>query len=673
MTARTVLNPFVVGGAIGGQNGRGFVGREDIFSFVTSALMVERRAPILLHGQRRIGKSSILKQIPRHLPPDFACVYFDLQGTAAMKTDQLLYGLGLAISDRLGMTPPEREDCVEDRFPAVLKRAVESLGGHQEKLVLLFDEFDVIDQSVKGTEVAASRFIPYLAGLTDQFPGIGYILVVGRKTEELSPEFFGSLLRVTVTKQIGRLTESQVKGLARDLAAGHLNFDDTSLARIYFLTRGHPFCAQALCNVIWNLATDGDRPFPVPVTAELVDRALLGALEVWSNGLNWVYDGMSKPSYRLVLSALAEAADPLAGGTASLDKIDSTLRSRHMTLDRNEFAIAVSDMLKWDILVGPSSGLAFAVPMIGSWIANNRALEVLRGQSALTNPRAQRYYDLALENLNQDNFDAAIGDFRNMLAASPDSLDALRGLSRAFSLRHKPGDLADAAEAYERLLGLDPDEPRTALVEILADRIDEGGAVAEISAAFRRVKELDAGGNYQERAARRLVEAAHAHEARGSSDDLKIAASLYSALDDPEGAARATNYRRTWSRLAGTAAALLFLLSLLWGWFDRPSLGTVRGLFPALSGSLWGSVLDGGAARARRLRSLAAIPAGCTFGALGYWFAWERVWWVLLGAVGGLLFFGVWSVFVSSPPPDTRISLTKPSRGGTTADSGTAR
>src|ERR1035441_8179884 len=71
--APTILkNPFVVGGALSDASGRGFFGRDDIFDFVLSALMVERRIPILLHGQRRIGKSSILKQLPRHLPPDFA-------------------------------------------------------------------------------------------------------------------------------------------------------------------------------------------------------------------------------------------------------------------------------------------------------------------------------------------------------------------------------------------------------------------------------------------------------------------------------------------------------------------------------------------------------------------------------------------------------------------------
>src|ERR1035441_10663137 len=167
--------------------------------------MVERRIPILLHGQRRIGKSSILKQLPRHLPPDFACVYFDLQGKATMRVEQVLYGLGREIADALGIERPEREDCSEAAFPKYLDRAVKHLGGRAERLVLLFDEFDVVDESFAGPAVAASRFIPYLAGLVNSYSGIGYILVVGRKTEEMSAEFFGTILKDTDRKSVRRV------------------------------------------------------------------------------------------------------------------------------------------------------------------------------------------------------------------------------------------------------------------------------------------------------------------------------------------------------------------------------------------------------------------------------------------------------------------------------------
>src|ERR1051325_9136831 len=67
-TSSAPLNPYVVGGALD-PSGKAFYGREDIFEFVRSGLNVAQRNPILLYGQRRVGKSSILRQLPRRLSP----------------------------------------------------------------------------------------------------------------------------------------------------------------------------------------------------------------------------------------------------------------------------------------------------------------------------------------------------------------------------------------------------------------------------------------------------------------------------------------------------------------------------------------------------------------------------------------------------------------------------
>lgn len=94
-------NPYVVGGAISDPSGRGFYGREDVFAFLKEALNAEQRTAILLCGQRRIGKTSILHQFRYTLHIEQAnsvCVYFDLQGKAAMELDAVLHGLGREIA-----------------------------------------------------------------------------------------------------------------------------------------------------------------------------------------------------------------------------------------------------------------------------------------------------------------------------------------------------------------------------------------------------------------------------------------------------------------------------------------------------------------------------------------------------------------------------------------------
>ena len=70
-------NPYVAGPAVFGPN---FFGRNQIFQKIQEALVTSRQRLVVLYGQRRIGKSSILKELPQHLPSDcFTTVNFDLQ------------------------------------------------------------------------------------------------------------------------------------------------------------------------------------------------------------------------------------------------------------------------------------------------------------------------------------------------------------------------------------------------------------------------------------------------------------------------------------------------------------------------------------------------------------------------------------------------------------------
>ena len=129
-------NPYSYGGAIADPSGRGFSGREEIFQFVRSAVLARPRTPIIMYGQRRIGKSSILRQISNHLPPDIHCVFYDLQGKASMQIDQVLYGLAREIAQSLKIPLPEREEANESTFiTGFLDRAFLALDNQPEKLV----------------------------------------------------------------------------------------------------------------------------------------------------------------------------------------------------------------------------------------------------------------------------------------------------------------------------------------------------------------------------------------------------------------------------------------------------------------------------------------------------------------------------------------------------------
>src|SRR5688572_4417253 len=101
------LNPYIAGNPLGGPTG--FFGREDIFREVMQALRHPQSNAIVLYGQRRIGKTSVLLQLERQLAAtgEYTSVYFDLQDKADKPLNEVLYELAQRISGTIGQPVPE--------------------------------------------------------------------------------------------------------------------------------------------------------------------------------------------------------------------------------------------------------------------------------------------------------------------------------------------------------------------------------------------------------------------------------------------------------------------------------------------------------------------------------------------------------------------------------------
>ena len=90
-------NPYIAGAPV--TEASMFFGREDVFSWI------ERSLPglyvdhvLVIHGQRRVGKTSVLKQLHLHIPEHYIPVFFDLQGRTHTSLDRFLWWLAREIT-----------------------------------------------------------------------------------------------------------------------------------------------------------------------------------------------------------------------------------------------------------------------------------------------------------------------------------------------------------------------------------------------------------------------------------------------------------------------------------------------------------------------------------------------------------------------------------------------
>lgn len=90
--AGNLVNPYIAGNPVTGLEM--FFGRADVFDFVGRTLTGRHRDQVIvLYGQRRTGKTSVLYQMHRHLGDRYLPVFVDLHGLALDSLDGFLWEL----------------------------------------------------------------------------------------------------------------------------------------------------------------------------------------------------------------------------------------------------------------------------------------------------------------------------------------------------------------------------------------------------------------------------------------------------------------------------------------------------------------------------------------------------------------------------------------------------
>ena len=302
-------NPYIVGRAIADPDL--FYGRNSLFAFITDNLEQGSQV-ILLHGQRRIGKSSVILQIPNFVDPErthFVFVPFDLHNKAQLSLGSLLHRLAEKIVTSIKLNTPSiiiptvsdleaKPTLFSETFLAEVYRALNG-----KNLVLLLDEFDVLNRIDPASQLAAASttFFPYLQALLDRHENLFIIPAIGRQLDDM-PKFL-SLFRNAPRQRVGLLKDANAKQLIIQPAKGALDYTADSVNAILELSGGHPYFTQAICHAVFLQARMQDN---WQVRRSDVESVVDDAIEISEGGLAWFWDGLQIPE-QVVFTAVAEA------------------------------------------------------------------------------------------------------------------------------------------------------------------------------------------------------------------------------------------------------------------------------------------------------------------------------------------------------------------------------
>ena len=534
-----IANPYIAGAPV--VESSMFFGREDVFKWIERSLAGKYVNHILvLHGQRRVGKTSVLKQIPNFLPKNYIQVFFDLQGRTSTSLDRFLWWLASEIVRTLKKerdidVPRPNRKAFEDTEYLIgeFLPSLRAILGDQI-LILTFDEFDTLDRP-EIQETLARPLIAYLRRMMEM-DGLNFVFSIGSSGDKLEnmqasyTDFFKSALY----RKISFLTLDDCHRLITKPVEGTIQYERKAVERIAEITSGHPYFTQLMCHELFALCQKtGARKIGV----ENVEAILGDVIERGTVNLKFVWDEASDLE-KWILAGVAQ----FDGGTTT-PKLGQLLHKQRVRFSDADLNGAVIHLRDKDIITQDNR---FVIHLMRMWLLANRPLDRVREELAEVNPIANRYIEIGDEYRDRGQISQAVESYQQAIQADPGNLRAQFSIGQVH-LDAKNYELA--AAAYELALQIDDEDvgARTGFCDAVLAQGEAAQTTKQIETAIRFYEKILIVNPAHRDARQRLAEIhrQRAEEALAAGQDDAALGAFTKALDyAPEDDTLAARYNQ---------------------------------------------------------------------------------------------------------------------------------
>jgi hypothetical protein len=255
VVTQPIDNPYVIGNPVVGAQ---FKGREDIIQRLEELWSgTGQRPSVVLYGHRRMGKSSILRNLGRYrFGADTLVADCNMQRVGRVThTGELLYDIAVALWQatfpiQLPPSPwpaPGLDDFNQSWY-ASFNRFIRALDAHRHgrRLILTIDEFEIVEQLIDDGLVER-ELLAYLRGLMQTEHWLILALAGLHTLKKMASDYFEPLYASVVPVQVSFLSNATLRQVIANPAEDFpLDYAPETLDLIYRLTHGQPYLAQLI-------------------------------------------------------------------------------------------------------------------------------------------------------------------------------------------------------------------------------------------------------------------------------------------------------------------------------------------------------------------------------------------------------------------------------------------
>lgn len=287
LTEPIATNRYQTGGALSpAYNQAVFMEREDLREQLSAQLYTTQNFSVFfLQGQRRVGKTSLLKFLPDILGRRFELVYLDLQGSIRSVPDflekwQRAFVAHFGLED---VPPLPTADTWAASFEAMHPLFSKTAQVRDVKIILALDEYEELHTHLAKDPEQGAALLGAIRHFSQHQAQVSLMFVGLRFFSELQAPNWNEYFPQSVPIQVGYLNREKTFQL---LEVSTLDFEDGIKERIYDLTQGHPSLIQKIAYELVQIANREGRRH---LTHTDLDTALRTMIYIHDNGVTDIF------------------------------------------------------------------------------------------------------------------------------------------------------------------------------------------------------------------------------------------------------------------------------------------------------------------------------------------------------------------------------------------------
>jgi hypothetical protein len=388
---RYIRNPYSTGTPLQEL----FFGRdEDVDALRNNLIRSTAQTVLLLYGQRRMGKTTLLLHLANtaaldeHIP-----VFVDMQREAyEISASKFLYHLAFYIYQALekrnyALTPPQQEDFntdptfTLDRFLNEVEDA-----RTEQKLIILIDEFEVLEDQITKGRIKA-ELLEYLRSTMQYHHSINFLLAGTHKIDQLTEKNWSVFFNLARHYHLSRLSASGANDLITRPLEHLLEYAPYTVDKIRQLTADEPYLIHLMCRSLVDHCNTQRKNY---VTLNDVNTVLSEVMLTCGSHFDWLWQQLSEQEQ--ILLAMISDLDNEDGKSLTLADLESRYRYYRLPYEREHLQMCLKSLADADIIAFASEDqftsslfsirVRIPVGLMRKWLRRERPAHLLLGFQA---------------------------------------------------------------------------------------------------------------------------------------------------------------------------------------------------------------------------------------------------------------------------------------------------